>query len=302
MKRAPHCQTRNSPAVLAGVKDVLRSPGRQLDGELRAIFEPRLGHDFSKVRVHTDPEAAASARSVRAHAYTVGNDVVFAHKQYAPHSPAGQRLIAHELAHVVEQTAGGQAAIRLQRYPVFSDESCDDGNLKEHITEDVEIAGQLVQQAVDALADPTAVAGPLDRFFHLDVNEPGHVSVLIPMVRQNLSRVQARLQGPMESFCVSGREADGARAYVTFDLETKQVDPSKGVSYNQNMFSLLGFTTRTQIVNSIIHEYTHLEGIGHGEAHGEDISDKNSLKVRGLDTFEAMNSAETYMRFVRAVT
>jgi len=60
------------------VHEVLRSPGRPLDAATRAFMEPRFGHDFSKVRVHADAEAAASARAVNALAYTVGNHVVFA--------------------------------------------------------------------------------------------------------------------------------------------------------------------------------------------------------------------------------
>jgi hypothetical protein len=89
------------------VHDVLRSPGHPLDTNTRAFVEPRFGHDFSRVRVHADAEAADSARAVNALAYTVGHHVVFGSGQYAPWSSAGRRLLAHELAHVVQQ--GGSA-------------------------------------------------------------------------------------------------------------------------------------------------------------------------------------------------
>jgi hypothetical protein len=69
-------------------------------------MEPRFGHDFSRVRVHTDARAAESAEAVHATAYTVGRDVVFGAGQYAPQSEAGRRLLAHELAHVVQQDSG----------------------------------------------------------------------------------------------------------------------------------------------------------------------------------------------------
>ena len=85
------------------VHEVLRSPGESLDLTTRARMEPRFGHDFSKVRVHTNDRAAGSAQAVNALAYTVGENVVFAAGQYAPSSPPGQKLIAHELAHVVQQ-------------------------------------------------------------------------------------------------------------------------------------------------------------------------------------------------------
>jgi len=91
------------------VHEVLRSPGQPLDAASRAFFEPRFGHDFSKVRIHTDERAAQSARSVNALAYAVGKDLVFGRGQYSPESLRGRTLVAHELAHVVQQ--GDQAAL-----------------------------------------------------------------------------------------------------------------------------------------------------------------------------------------------
>src|SRR6266705_6707760 len=66
----------------------------------------RFGHDFSAVRVHDDAEAANSARAVDALAYTIGRDIVFGAGQYAPHSTAGRRILAHELVHVLQQSGG----------------------------------------------------------------------------------------------------------------------------------------------------------------------------------------------------
>jgi hypothetical protein len=88
------------------VYEVLRSPGQPLDAATRAFFEPRFGYDFSQVRVHTDAKAAESARVVNALAYTVGRDVVIGAGRYSPLSPAGQRLLAHELTHVIQQIPG----------------------------------------------------------------------------------------------------------------------------------------------------------------------------------------------------
>ncbi len=85
------------------VEQVVRSPGQPLDAATRAFFEPRFGHTFGQVRVHTDTRAAESARAVGALAYTVGRDVVFARGRYAPESTSGRHLLAHELAHVVQQ-------------------------------------------------------------------------------------------------------------------------------------------------------------------------------------------------------
>src|SRR5262249_47581838 len=77
------------------------------DAATRAFMEPRFGQDFSQVRVHADETAARSAASVQALGYTVGNHVVFGDGQYAPRNAAGQQLLAHELAHTVQQGRGG---------------------------------------------------------------------------------------------------------------------------------------------------------------------------------------------------
>jgi Domain of unknown function (DUF4157) len=90
------------------VQETLRSSGRPLDAATRAFMEPRFGQDFSRVRVHTGGNADESARAVDALAYTVGRNVVFANGQYAPHTPVGARLLAHELAHTVQNPDGGE--------------------------------------------------------------------------------------------------------------------------------------------------------------------------------------------------
>jgi hypothetical protein len=95
-----------------GVHDVLRGPGTPLDGATRAMLEPRFGHSFAQVRVHADGRAAESAAAVGAHAYTVGRDVVFGAGKYAPASADGRRLIAHELAHVVQQSAASSSTLQ----------------------------------------------------------------------------------------------------------------------------------------------------------------------------------------------
>jgi len=89
------------------VLDVVGSGGGQpLDTETRADMEGRLGHDFSDVRVHTDSRASESAKSVSAHAYTVGSNIVFQRDAYDPGSDSGKHMLAHELTHVVQQRSG----------------------------------------------------------------------------------------------------------------------------------------------------------------------------------------------------
>lgn len=98
-------ETDNTPGIAPPiVHDVLRTPGEALDAETRTLFEPGFGHDFSRVRLHTDERARKSAGAVNAAAYTVGNDIVLGEGQKEPHTTEGRQLIAHELTHVVQQT------------------------------------------------------------------------------------------------------------------------------------------------------------------------------------------------------
>jgi hypothetical protein len=89
----------------AAVQQGLESSGSPLSGGTLQMMESRFGHDFSQVRIHTDARADESAEAVNARAYTVGSDIAFRAGEYQPHSSDGQRLLAHELTHVVQQRA-----------------------------------------------------------------------------------------------------------------------------------------------------------------------------------------------------
>jgi hypothetical protein len=106
-------QENSSPANSHSAENFVSGfgPGRPLDPAVRGFFEKRLGTDLTNVRVHADNYAAESAQSINALAYTLGPDVVFAHGQYAPETTEGRRIIAHELAHVLQQKEG-----LIQRY------------------------------------------------------------------------------------------------------------------------------------------------------------------------------------------
>ncbi|MGW6512581.1 eCIS core domain-containing protein [Streptomyces niveus] len=88
------------------VHDVVSSGGSPLDAETRTDLESRMGADFSDVRIHNDSAAHESAKGVGAHAYTVGNNVVFQRDAYDPSSPQGRTTLAHELTHVIQQRQG----------------------------------------------------------------------------------------------------------------------------------------------------------------------------------------------------
>lgn len=99
------------------VQHALNSPGQSLDRSSRQHMEAGFGFDFSRVRIHADESAAAANRVVNSQAFTVGQDVVFGEGQFRPHTANGQRLLAHELTHVVQQSRVGTLAV--QRKTLF---------------------------------------------------------------------------------------------------------------------------------------------------------------------------------------
>jgi hypothetical protein len=103
-KREPGLSNDRLPRV-----SLPRGAGSPLPVDARAFFEPRFGRDLGVVRVHTDAEAASSARRLNARAYTVGSEIYFAAQRFDPGSGEGRALLAHELVHVLQQDAGKRA-------------------------------------------------------------------------------------------------------------------------------------------------------------------------------------------------
>lgn len=91
------------------VLNVMSSKGHPLDSTTRTFMESRLGHDFSQVRIHTNPKAAETAKILKARAYTIDNDIVFSKDQYSPNHPTGKYLLAHELTHVLQARMLGKS-------------------------------------------------------------------------------------------------------------------------------------------------------------------------------------------------
>jgi len=94
--------------------------GQPLSGSVRSYFEPRFGHDLSHVRTHADADAADSAARLNADAYTVGQHIVFGAARYQPHTASGVTLLAHELAHTIQQSSvrgarDSSSPLKLQR-------------------------------------------------------------------------------------------------------------------------------------------------------------------------------------------
>ena len=119
LSRRSHADGGARDAVPSSVQRTLASSGAPLPETARSFFEPRFGHDFANVQIHRNAQAARSAAEVDAHAYTVGRHIVFGQGRYAPDTSSGRELLAHELAHVVQQGADGPRS-RLQRRAIHS--------------------------------------------------------------------------------------------------------------------------------------------------------------------------------------
>jgi hypothetical protein len=98
------------------VSEAIQTSGRPLDTSTREFFEPRFGHDFSNIRIHDDDKAASSANAVNAKAYTIGEHIVLGANQAAPQSDDGRKLLAHELAHTIQQGHSDEVPV-VQRKP-----------------------------------------------------------------------------------------------------------------------------------------------------------------------------------------
>jgi hypothetical protein len=110
VQRSENAAGEAGPAGETGVPDPVRevvsSTGRSLDASIQRVMEDRMGDSFGDVQVHTGSSAAAACESINARAFTVGNHVAFNSGEYDPASAEGQHVIAHELAHVRQQTGG----------------------------------------------------------------------------------------------------------------------------------------------------------------------------------------------------
>lgn len=106
--------------------------GRPLPASERAFFEPRFGRSFDNVRVHTGGAADHAARSINARAFTLGSDIAFAKNEYSPGSSEGRRLMAHELAHTVQQKPPSKNIATVRRAAIYSGRILDEGSC-EHL-------------------------------------------------------------------------------------------------------------------------------------------------------------------------
>jgi len=233
---------RNNEGDVSPVSNEL-SPGQSLDNATRAFMESRFRHDFSNVRVHTDTSAAESARAINALAYAYGRDIYFGAGQFRPGTASGNRLIAHELSHVVQQ----RGRERTQRRGIPVGERQDASEARADAVADAVVGGlavpdagtaaMSVQRAVnsnggsfdtttyDAFDAPTGAVGEaVGCHIVLEFNANDTVaSTKIGMIQSVKAMKSLATAPPLSAFLI-GNAARGARSTVA----TGTGDPEEG--------------------------------------------------------------------------
>ena len=215
-----HQSGRDSPAGSEVAATVSRG-GVPLAADLRSYFEPRFGHDFSSVRIHDNAAASAAAQSINARAFTLGRDIAFAPGEYAPRTVQGRRLIAHELAHVVQQTRT-PTAFRVMRQ---SFAGCDKGTTgvagpNKRLLEardDANVKAMIARDNLKSL-DPRTIQ-LLDRHFHCpSSSQINAIAATLDKIYTTTYSIDARCVSASNSLCRGGfiAEHDASTSTTTF--------------------------------------------------------------------------------------
>ncbi|HEX2030249.1 MAG TPA: DUF4157 domain-containing protein, partial [Actinomycetota bacterium] len=305
------------------VHDVLRSPGRPLDPGTRTQMEARLGHDFGAVRVHTDSRAGRSADAVQALAYTVGSHVAFAPGRYAPGSPQGRRLLAHELTHVVQQrsemaSASAESALEVRARAAEAAIARPEGQLEE-ARQTQPSAGTLRLQRQAAPAAPPPPAGwtacAADEITSLN----RELAEAVTWVSEAITDLQAP-ERPARTTGALGRYLSTEPAHVTntilprlrailadlqlgttnFRCQTEQqcraAFPSGANAYSGNPVTLCpGYFRKGHLgrVTTLVHESGHNAGLRGNVVEWQ-------WPFPGLSVSTRLGNTESYAAFVRS--
>jgi hypothetical protein len=277
----------------AALEHALASPGRPLDQPARDFVGPRLGRSLGQVRVHEGPLATAAALAVGARAFTVGRDIVFGAGEYAPSTASGRKLLAHELAHVVQQTG----ANRLPVGAAGIDVTTSPRMVRRLATTDCDSKAGLVTNAVSqaqsniAAVLPQLAARPLSAdtqnalliYFRASSDETAAT------VSANLTKISAKL---------------GA---VTYECENDCPENELGYTRLGTMLTGLGSIhlclnnleqEANAIANTALHEVTHYTLLATDAAgyYGSDCSESETTVGAGSQT--KLSTADSYNCFV----
>ena len=257
------------------VHEILRSAGRPLDGATRSFMEPRFGYDFSRVRVHSGSIAERSARDLNAHAFTVGNEIVFGPGRFAPETREGKSLLAHELTHVIQQTGRTPASGVVQRAPdkpaadkekaPFRDcteATTTDSNPRRALIQALDLAQRFVNGAIGKLEiDPevepkgSSYRVALERhFLNPSKAQRMHILSVFKAIYEKLKPGNVRCAANDQEMATCAQNVGGDIAAFTRDGESV-------LCFN---FWVMSPLCKARI---LIHEAAHAVGIGSGKTH-----------------------------------
>jgi hypothetical protein len=294
-----------APAI---VHDVLRAPGVPLEPAARSAMERGFGRDFGVVRVHAGAHAADSAHAVGALAYTVGSDIVFAQGRHSPGTPEGRKLLAHELAHVVQQDEAGTR--RLARKPASEAkaygpacttrlpdpcqmERCSKGDIRTVLGDLDRGLDYASRAAVAARASPLAesTVRALDWYFN------DHSEITAREVASRLDCIgECLLETSLNSRFGCHPDYANAFAYVCVD-ET----PICSQVFVNVCFTDMHFRSDApKRARTAVHECAHRVGMSLGKSSFPDVYYHRS-RFAFLDTFEALLNSDSFAGFAGAI-
>ena len=223
-----HAHALAAPPASVAVRDVTRSPGEPLDVDTRTRMERELGQELGSVRIHRGAEAARSAESLDALAFTTGSRIVFGAGRYAPSTPEGHRLLAHELAHVIQQRDASRTVARVSpTHDAF-----------EHSASMSGAAGWLASGAVPAIQrqpKPAAKdpAPPTIKVGDLNVVDPAELAKKLPPAE--LVKFAIQFFTTQQTIYSGVKTATGSDAYVgqLLGLWKRTVDATAGVLHDK---------------------------------------------------------------------
>lgn len=277
-------------------------PGHPMDPATRAFMEPRFGHDFGDVRLHTDAGAAESAAAIDAQAYSVGRDVVFGAGYYAPANIAGQRLLAHELTHVLQSRASSRPAVRRQAATssttlTVPPNVCNPGQSRE-IAPAVATAQQWLRTAdtrlttyMGAMAAPGSAPTGGSLLRHFAASDAATARYVQNRIRRiaDLLRTDASAPSPLTVQChtMTDLSCGGAAAYVLSTASMLVFCPS---FFGQD---------QTWQIGTMIHEIAHSLPPASGPLHITDRAYRRDRLYGSLSPGEALTNAESYALLVQ---
>jgi hypothetical protein len=305
---APRAPRAPLDALAGRGDDLAPAGGRPLEGGARTDMEKRFGADLGVVRVHTGEGAARSASGYEALAYTAGRNIVFGEGQYAPESASGRRLLAHELAHVVQQTGGTAASAptvqrdakddapssKEQQVIIVADnlgcprEKC--AGREDGIKADLQRALAYIRQALSSLeGKPSAATERLLGWYFSD-----HSDATVKTVRERLGCIRAALQDTFDN----DRYGCGTRTWAhahTGGSDSLCVDSGAPVCLDPSYFTELSPRERAE---ALVHECGHRMGLSSGGT--PDIYSPD-WKFLTLSTAQTLLNTDSYAMFVGAV-